>query len=344
MLKKILLVCSLFLLGLLLFFAGEKLLNRMQGAGDASVLNVNPEIKDRTDSERRGVASENKESSHDKPVLNIGFLSTDSRLQFADSNSLQAYLEKEFDFNFENLSCDFTFTHLTIKDSLFLFDDKMDVIFADSALDWEEESESTYSLKNLYRSGYRLKNFSSYFEGKKNLFSSFHTSLKAMMDEKIYFYPALVAPDTNRESLFVSLDGSEDAVKEPVMSMEPFYNDEYYFIKRGGPEKGRFKKDGAFTISANSPFLLTSFFKQTVYVTSDNPNAELFLNLVFDSNRLQKQYEHKLKRKGNQIENHIPTIQVDHLSDLFQEVLLKNVKYDLDSIYKSKDVRITYIY
>lgn len=342
--KKYILVFFILLLVILLFFNRSGILNRNLSSNDICDTDTGITTNNNLIPNKDGTVWDDNISNNHKRHLNIGFISTDSRFYFTDSSSLREYLETEFDFNFEGVNCEFTFTNLFDGVS-FVPGENIDLIFSDSALNWEENADHTnYSLKGLYDAGYTLKNFENYFDNKEDLFTQFYNSLKKTTQDKIYFFPALICPDPNNESLFISLNGEGDSTKEPAMIMERFYNDDYYYIKRGGLENGRFTKKGSFIISATSQsFSVDSFFKQVVYVTSDNENVNIFLDLVFDSKRLQKQYANKLKIKGNQIEVYVPTFFVNQLSALFDEVLLENVTYDIDSIYNCKNVKITYI-
>ncbi len=348
--KKFILGLLIFLLIGLLFIYKSGSLNRnlssMETSERTSSIGSENTINSTTVSKNNEkVVLENNDLAEHRSKLSIGFISDNRQLYFTDSSSIREYLENEFDFNFEDVNCDFTFTYLS-KGGSFIYDENVDIIFTNVALDYiYDDVVADYSLKKLYDAGYNLRNFDYYFDGKEKMFTGFYNSLKKLTKDKIYFYPALICPDRNNESLFVSACDDENSKKEPIMNMEQFYNDDYYFIKRGGPANNyRFTKNGEYTISANSQiFTVSSFFRQTVYVTSDNKDIDVFLDLVFDSDRLQKQYSHKLKIKGNQIELFVPSFVVDHLSDIFDEVLLNNVTYDIDSIYNSKDVRITYI-
>lgn len=358
MLKKILLGFSVLLLIVLLYVNSSGILNRNINSKNSNVSDIN-RINDSNQNNSNIDTSSADKQNHDpansevtvvdnpltnpRPKLHIGFLTQDRHLYFPNSDLLKAYLEEEFDFNFDAVDCDFTFTHIRLNESSTF--DAVDVIFADAALDWETvKSESRYTLNALYDAGYKLKNFDSYFVGKDKLFTQFYDSLKGLTKEKIYFYPALIGFDGNNNALTVSLKDDTKSKKEPVINMENFYKEEYYRTKRNGQASPyRFTQKGEYIISPAEPFVVDSWFKQTVYVTGDNKDVNLFLDMVFDSERLQKQYLSKLKIHGNQIERLIPTFYVDKLKDLFDEVLLDNVTYDFDAIYRCNKVRITYL-
>lgn len=354
MMKKILLVCSIILLMILVYLNSGKILDKGLESTDSKKIeeehSKNPEKQAKTSKEENATnPSPTHANSNDtpsgsfRPNIKIGFLSPDVYLNFPNSDLLKAYLEEEFDFNFDAVDCDFSFTHIRLNESSTF--DTVDVIFADAALDWETvKRESRYTLNALYDAGYKLKNFDSYFVGKDKLFTQFYDSLKGLTKEKIYFYPALIGFDGNNSALTVSLKDDTKSKKEPVINMENFYKEEYYLTKRNGPASPyRFTQKGEYIISPAEPFVVDSWFKQTVYVTGDNKDVNLFLDMVFDSKRLQKQYLSKLKIHGNQIERLIPTFYVDKLKDLFDEVLLDNVTYDFDAIYRCNKVRITYL-
>lgn len=174
--KKFILGLLIFLLIGLLFIYKSGSLNRnlssMETSERTSSIGSENTINSTTISKNNEkVVLENNDLAEHRSKLSIGFISDNRQLYFTDSSSIREYLENEFDFNFEDANCDFTFTYLS-KGGSFIYDENVDIIFTNVALDYiYDDVVVDYSLKKLYDAGYNLRNFDYYFDGKeKNVY------------------------------------------------------------------------------------------------------------------------------------------------------------------------------